>query len=80
MKIRPHFNTLHSLHSVEARVAAVCHFLHHVIAPLGTASLILGLIAAAVGVGRLADYMFATGLLFHLVVWFDIWRKSALRN
>lgn len=80
MKVRPHTSTLHHFHSAEARVAAICHFLHHVIAPIGTASLVLGLIAAAAGIGRVADYLFATGLLFHLVVWFDIWRKSAIRR
>jgi hypothetical protein len=40
---------------------------------LRTALMVAGLILAAVRGGRLADYLFVTGLLFHLSIWFEHW-------
>jgi hypothetical protein len=57
----------------------VCHHLDHAIAPLGTVSLVLGLAAAALGLSALSNYLMATGLLFHLTVWFARWLESVRR-
>lgn len=59
--------------------ASVCHHLDHAIAPLGTISLVLGLAALALGIGDLSNYLMATGLLFHLTIWFASWLVSVRR-
>jgi hypothetical protein len=60
--------------------AAFCHQLDRAISPVGTASLILGLIAAAAEISVAANYLMATGLLFHLTVWFAGWLASVTRH
>jgi len=40
---------------------------------LRTVFLIAGVLAAALKVGRTADFLFATGLLFQFAMWFNDW-------
>jgi hypothetical protein len=40
---------------------------------LRTVFLALGVLAAALNGGRIADFLFATGLLFQFAIWFDYW-------
>lgn len=57
-----------------------CYLLDHFSAPLATATLFVGIIAVALQLGLVADYIFAAGLLLHLLVWFDAWRRPARRR
>lgn len=40
---------------------------------LRTVFLIIGVLAAALRGGWIADFLFATGLLLQFVMWFDYW-------
>jgi hypothetical protein len=40
---------------------------------LRTLFLVSGVLAAALKAGRMADFLFATGLLFQFAMWFDYW-------
>lgn len=40
---------------------------------LRTVFLVTGVLAAAFKVGRGADFLFATGLLFQFAMWFEHW-------
>jgi hypothetical protein len=57
-----------------------CHQLDRAVSPLGTGSLVLGLVAAALDMNRAANYLMAAGLLFHLTVWFAAWLESVTRH
>ncbi len=57
----------------EAALVHLCEMLDRCIPILRTALLIAGVLAAALKGGRIADFLFATGLLFQFVIWFDYW-------
>jgi hypothetical protein len=63
-------------HSSYGWVAAICQQLDRAVAPAATGSLVLGLVAALLQIGRTADYLVATGLLLHLIDWFAAWLES----
>lgn len=50
-----------------------CEAIDRSIPVLRTALIVAGLILAAVRGGRLADFLFVTGLLFHLSISFEHW-------
>lgn len=80
MKARSHHFAAHPSEGASALVSAVCRGLNRAIAPVGTVFLIVGIIAVATGLLRMADYAFAAGLLLHLVAWFDNWWKPARKR
>jgi hypothetical protein len=57
----------------EAFLAQFSEALDRSIPALRTALLIAGLILAATRPGRAADFLFATGLLFHFAISFELW-------
>jgi hypothetical protein len=77
MKARPHIRFHPNNAAFEGWIASICHRFDDAIAPLATAFLVLGLIAAFLQITRPADYLMATGLLFHLTIWFAGWLRSA---
>lgn len=50
-----------------------CDVVDRSIPVLRTAFIVAGLIVAAVRGGRLADFLFVTGLLFHFAISFEHW-------
>jgi hypothetical protein len=58
---------------VEVFLVHVCEGFDRAIPALRTAFLIAGLVAAAARTGHAADFLFATGLLFQLAIWFEHW-------
>jgi hypothetical protein len=42
-----------------------------------TVFLAAGVAAAALNIGRTADYLFAAGLLLHFTIWFEEWWRAA---
>jgi mannose/fructose/N-acetylgalactosamine-specific phosphotransferase system component IID len=75
MKIRIPSGFQHS-HDSAALVAALCQHLDHIMPPVATACLTLGVVAVILQTSRMADYLMATGLLLHLGVWFADWLKA----
>lgn len=57
-----------------------CTVVDSAIPHLRTAFLILGLIAAALRAGGLADVLFATGLLLQCSIWLENWLLGARRR
>jgi hypothetical protein len=57
----------------ETVLAYVCEAADRSIPVLRTVFIIAGLIVAAVRGGRLADYLFVTGLLLHFSISFEHW-------
>lgn len=57
----------------EAFLAQCCEALDRSIPGLRTVLMVAGLIAAATRGGRTADFLFVTGLLFHLAISFEHW-------
>jgi hypothetical protein len=80
MKLRLHARRSFQYQSRDRWAAAFCHHLDRAVSPIGTASLILGLFAAALDISSAANYLMATGLLFHLAVWFAGWLESVTRQ
>lgn len=64
----------------DAWAVTFCHQLDRAISPLGTASLVLGLVAAVLDMDGVANYLMAAGVLFHLTVWFGAWLESVTRH
>lgn len=59
--------------AAEAFLVQFCGTLDRSIPGLRTVFIIAGLIAAAVRTGATADFLFVTGLLFQLAIWFEHW-------
>lgn len=57
----------------ESWAKRICWRLEHAIGPIGTVCLGLGVLAVFLRLTEAASYLVATGLLFHLVVWFSGW-------
>lgn len=57
----------------ETVLAHYCEALDRSIPVLRTAFIVAGLVVAAVRGGRLADFLFVTGMLFHLAISFEHW-------
>jgi hypothetical protein len=57
----------------ESVFAHYCEAVDRSIPVLRTAFIVAGLIVAAVRGGRLADFLFVTGLLFHFSISFEHW-------
>ncbi len=57
----------------EAALVHLCEMLDRGIPVLRTVFLVTGVLAAAFKVGRGADFLFATGLLFQFAMWFEHW-------
>jgi hypothetical protein len=57
----------------ETFAAQLCEALDLSVPGMRTALIIGGLIAAAARIGKTADFLFATGLLFHLAISFEHW-------
>lgn len=76
MKLRLHARSF-QYQSRDSWVKAFCYQLDRAIAPIGTACLVLGLLAVFLRSSETASYLIAAGLLFHLVVWFDGWLGTA---
>lgn len=51
----------------------VCSAMDRSVSGLRTGFLVAGLVAAALRTGRTADFLFATGLLLQLSIWFESW-------
>ncbi len=60
----------------EAALVHLCELLDRCIPILRTVFLASGILAAALKGGRIADFLFATGLLFQVAMWFDYWWAS----
>jgi hypothetical protein len=56
-----------------AVAAQWCEAIDRSIPGLRTVLIIGGLLAAAAQAGKAADFLFATGLLFHLALSFELW-------
>jgi hypothetical protein len=59
--------------AVEAFLVQVCAALDRSVTSLRTVFLVAGLAAAALRMGRAADFLFVTGLLLQLSIWFENW-------
>jgi hypothetical protein len=59
--------------AVEAFLVQVCAALDRSVTGLRTVFLVAGLAAAALRMGRAADFLFVTGLLLQLSIWFENW-------
>ena len=57
----------------EAALVHLCEMLDRSIPGLRTMFLVAGVLAAAFQQGSMADFLFVTGLLFQLVIWFEHW-------
>jgi hypothetical protein len=57
----------------ESVLAHFCAAIDHSIPVLRTVFIVAGLVVAAVRGGRLADFLFVTGLLFHFAISFEHW-------
>ena len=57
----------------EAALVHLCEMLDRSIPGLRTMFLVAGVLAAAFQLGSMADFLFVTGLLFQLVIWFEHW-------
>lgn len=60
----------------ESILAQCCEAVDRSIPVLRTVFILAGLALAAVRGGRLADYLFATGLLLHFSISFEHWWKT----
>ncbi|WP_296949193.1 hypothetical protein [uncultured Massilia sp.] len=56
-----------------ALLAQCCGALDRSIPGLRTALLVAGIVAAALRTGRTADFLFVSGLLFHMAIWLEGW-------
>jgi hypothetical protein len=56
-----------------ALLGQLCEGLDRSVPGLRTTFLIAGVVAAAAQTGQSADFLFATGLLFHGAIWFEDW-------
>jgi uncharacterized membrane protein len=54
--------------------------LNRMLPAVGTCTLMLAVVATAVDWEELANFLFAAGLLLHLVAWFDNWSAAASRR
>lgn len=63
----------------ESVLAHFCEAVDRSIPVLRTAFMLAGLIVAAVRGGRLADYLFVTGLLLHFSIAFEHWLTKRTR-
>jgi hypothetical protein len=62
-------------------VARFCHVPNTIVPTLGTFCVILSAVVAATTTHtRVANFMFAAGLLLHLIAWFDDWWHAANRR
>lgn len=59
--------------SVEASLVQFCGALDRSIPVLRTILILAGLIAAAARLGPSGDFLFVTGMLFQLSMWFQHW-------
>lgn len=57
----------------EAALVQLCEMLDRCIPGLRTVFLVVGVLAAALKMGTIADFLFVTGLLFQFVMWFEHW-------
>jgi hypothetical protein len=57
----------------DSSLAYLCEAIDRSIPVLRTALIVAGLVLAAVRGGRLADFLFVTGLLFHFSISFEHW-------
>jgi hypothetical protein len=57
----------------EAALVHFCKMLDHCIPGLRTLFLVAGVLAAALKLGTTADFLFATGLLLQVTMWFGDW-------
>lgn len=56
-----------------ALLTTCCKTIDNSIPALRTAFLILGVIAAALRLGSVGDFLFVTGLLLQFSIWFENW-------
>jgi hypothetical protein len=63
----------HSAADVEAMLVHFCESLDRSLPMLRTFFIVTGVIAAAARTGIFSDFLFATGLLLHLAIWFEQW-------
>jgi hypothetical protein len=63
----------HSTANAEAMLALVCESLDRSIPMLRTFFIVVGVVAAAARTGILSDFLFVTGLLLQLAIWFQHW-------
>jgi len=57
----------------DAFLVHLCHSLDSSIPHLRTFFILTGLAAAAARTGTISDFLFVTGLLFQLAIWFQQW-------
>jgi hypothetical protein len=57
----------------EAALVQLCDMLDRCIPGLRTVFLVVGVFAAALKMGTIADFLFVTGLLFQFAMWFEHW-------
>lgn len=66
--------------SGQTALVELCVLVDRWIPAARTAFLVAGLAAAAGGVGQAADFLFATGLIFHFAICFENWWLSTVRH
>jgi hypothetical protein len=59
--------------SAEATLVHLCEMFDRCIPSLRTVFLVIGVLAAALRMGKTADFLFVSGLLFQFVIWFEQW-------
>jgi hypothetical protein len=63
----------HSAASVEAILVHYCESLDRSLPALRTFFIVTGVVAAAAQTGIFSDFLFVTGLLLQLAIWFEHW-------
>jgi hypothetical protein len=77
MKNKFQIRTLQYHAAGNARGNASNRHLSDLIRPIGTAGVVIGALAAVLHQDEIANYLVATGLLFHLTIWFESWWSTA---
>ncbi len=65
---------------VVVAIAHYCERIDRTVPYLRTLFLIAGVLAAALQVGAVADYLFGAGLLLHWAIWFQRWWTNGWRR
>jgi hypothetical protein len=63
----------HSVANMEASLVHLCESIDRSLPTLRTFFIVTGVIAAAARTGIFSDFLFATGLLLQLAIWFEHW-------
>lgn len=67
-------------HGALAALVELCELVDRGIPAARTALLVAGVVAAAISIDAIADFLFAAGLAFHFAICFEKWWLSTQRR